>query len=51
MPGESAFSGIIELGIRGEWRSVCHNEWNDVDAQVACRGLGLPYTRKFFVCL
>ena len=39
-------SGIIELSIRGEWRSVCDQHWSNVDAQVACRQLGLPYTSK-----
>ena len=39
-------SGIIELSIRGEWRSVCDQHWNNVDAQVACRQLGLLYTSK-----
>ncbi|CAI8056633.1 Neurotrypsin [Geodia barretti] len=38
------YSGIIELRIRGEWRSVCHDKWTDKDAQVACRSMGLPFT-------
>ena len=40
----SSLSGIIEVSIRGKWRSVCDNLWSNVDAQVACRALGLPYT-------
>ncbi|CAI8048581.1 Deleted in malignant brain tumors 1 protein [Geodia barretti] len=36
------YSGIIELRIRDEWRSVCHDKWTDEDAQVACRSLELP---------
>ncbi|CAI8042378.1 Neurotrypsin, partial [Geodia barretti] len=36
------YSGIIELRIRNEWRSVCHDKWTDEDAQVACRSLELP---------
>ena len=39
-------SGIIELSIRGEWRSVCDWHWSNVDAQVACRQLGLPHISK-----
>ena len=39
-------SGIIELSIRGEWRSVCDRHWSNVDAQVACRQLGLPHISK-----
>ena len=44
---KSNTSGIIELSIRGEWRGVCDNDWNDVDAKVACRELGLPFASKF----
>ena len=47
LPGETASSGIIELSIKGEWRSVCHNGWNDKGAQVACKTLGFPYGSKF----
>ncbi|CAI8020296.1 Scavenger receptor cysteine-rich type 1 protein M160 [Geodia barretti] len=38
------YSGIIELRIRDEWRSVCHDKWTDENAQVACRSMGLPFT-------
>ena len=27
----------------GYWGYVCGYNWNDVDAKVACRQLGLPY--------
>ncbi|CAI8048574.1 Scavenger receptor cysteine-rich domain superfamily protein [Geodia barretti] len=40
------YSGIIELRIRDEWRSVCHDKWTDEDAQVACRSLELPSSGK-----
>ena len=42
-------SGIIELSIRGEWRSVCHDLWTNADAVVACKQLGLPHTGKLSV--
>ncbi|CAI8035148.1 Scavenger receptor cysteine-rich type 1 protein M160 [Geodia barretti] len=38
------YSGIIDLKIRNESRSVCHDQWTDEDAQVACRSMGLPFT-------
>ena len=47
--GPNATSGIIQLGIRGEWRSVCHDSWTNADAVVACRQLGLPHPRKLSV--
>ena len=37
-------SGIIEVCIKDDWRSVCDSLWSNVDAKVACRALGLPYT-------
>ena len=49
LAGEDALSGIIELSIRGEWRSVCDDLWDDNGARVACRALGLPNTSKQFV--
>ena len=49
LAGEDALSGIIELSIRGEWRSVCDDQWDDNDARVACRQLGLPNASKLFV--
>ena len=45
----NATSGIIELSIRGEWRSVCDHQWNNANARVACRQLGLPYSCKLSV--
>ena len=27
----------------GLWRTVCHRSWDDLDATVACRQLGLAY--------
>ena len=39
--GSSPLSGIVELSIKGEWRSVCANLWTTKDAEVACRELGL----------
>ena len=42
-------SGIIELSIRGEWRSVCDDLWSNANAVVACRQLGLPHNRKLSV--
>ncbi|CAI8055639.1 Deleted in malignant brain tumors 1 protein [Geodia barretti] len=38
------YSGIIDLKIRNESRSVCHDQWTDEDAQVACKSMGLPFT-------
>ena len=36
----SNHTGIIELGVKGEWGMICTNHWTNEDARVACRQLG-----------
>ena len=33
----------VEVCLSGTWATVCHNEWETVDAKVVCKQLGLPY--------
>ena len=33
--------GRVEVLHNGSWRGVCENLWNDNDAKVVCRMLGL----------
>lgn len=39
--GESRKEGRIEVFINGQWGSVCDDGWNDINAGVVCRQLGL----------
>ena len=32
--------GRVEILYQGIWGTICDNEWNDIDATVACRQLG-----------
>ena len=36
-------SGRVEICIEGEWTSICNKSWDDKDAVVACKQMGLDY--------
>ena len=41
--------GVVETCISGSYFSICDTNWDDVDAQLTCNGLGYiaPFFRKF----
>ncbi|KAL8597993.1 hypothetical protein ACOMHN_011418 [Nucella lapillus] len=38
--GSIRSEGIVEVGLNGQWGSVCSTEWTRVQANVVCRSLG-----------
>ncbi len=47
----SRTAGRLEISINGQWGTVCDDQWNGIqgnlNAQVACKSLGLPWRSAY----
>ena len=43
LQGGTSTQGRVEICNNNEWGTVCSDQWDTLDARVACRQLGLPF--------
>ena len=44
--GNSSLEGYVQFCSEGRLGLLCSDQWNDEEAMVVCRQLGLPFTGK-----
>ena len=47
LQGGTTTQGRVEVCNNNVWGTVCDDFWGNVDARVACRQLGLPFSGNY----
>lgn len=41
--GSTKEEGRVEVCSAGQWGTICDDSWDDVEATIVCKQLGLPF--------
>lgn len=46
--GSTENEGRVEVLIHGQWGTICHNNWDHLDANIVCRLLGYTAAKNIY---
>lgn len=46
--GSKENEGRVEVLIHGQWGTICHNSWDNLDANIVCKQLGYTAAKNIY---